>query len=259
MPRTAGYRNFTSTQITDVEWLLTFHDVQVCVTFESNLAAANLFAQIDTKRQAIVRRTPVKVEGEDCRLSNCMFIGGATPQLILETNYTLIGKSHCLEIWPSPATAAGRPLLIHDLTRSLHFEISGPGVQVQGGGFTGGGFGVEGAVEGIVIASILNKLTSKTFTTTIIAVKDDYSEAFFLCTSNTPEEIRRLFSPLFVSLRRIKNSDAVTQPVSTPSSASPLIGGDLAANLSLLAQLHIDGHLSDEEYKQAKDSTLNGT
>lgn len=38
-------------------------------------------------------------------------------------------------------------------------EIGGPGAKRTGGGFVGGGFGLEGAAEGMLIASALNLLT----------------------------------------------------------------------------------------------------
>ena len=43
----------------------------------------------------------------------------------------------------------------------LELTIAGPGNVRTGGSFVGGGFGAEGAIEGIAIAAVLNSLTSK--------------------------------------------------------------------------------------------------
>ena len=53
---------------------------------------------------------------------------------------------------------------------SSYLEVGGPGAVATGGGFIGGGFGAEGAVEGMLIASVLNAATSRTKFRTMIAV-----------------------------------------------------------------------------------------
>jgi hypothetical protein len=51
---------------------------------------------------------------------------------------------------------------------ALALEFSGPGRVTTGGRFFGGGFGVAGAAEGMIVASVLNALTSETDIKTVI-------------------------------------------------------------------------------------------
>jgi hypothetical protein len=68
-------------------------------------------------------------------------------------------------------------------------EIAGPDRVVQGGGFIGGGFGLEGAVVGIALASLLNNLTTKvTYQTFLRIVAADY-EACSLVTDRSPQQL----------------------------------------------------------------------
>jgi len=53
--------------------------------------------------------------------------------------------------------------------RDVEFlRVGGPGAVTSGGGFVGGGFGLEGAAEGMAIAGLLNSLTTRTTVTTIV-------------------------------------------------------------------------------------------
>jgi hypothetical protein len=67
---------------------------------------------------------------------------------------------------------------VDDATRSCLWEVAvgdistvefaGPGKWQKGGRFFGGGFGVVGAAEGMLIAAALNSLTTKTGVTTVV-------------------------------------------------------------------------------------------
>lgn len=66
--------------------------------------------------------------------------------------------------------------------RFSYFEIEevaivGPGTATTGGGFFGGGFGIVGAIEGIAIAGILNKLTNLTSIHTFVTLTTNFGEA----------------------------------------------------------------------------------
>ena len=52
----------------------------------------------------------------------------------------------------------------------VSIQIEGPGAVSRGRGFIGGGFGFEGALEGIAIATVLNALTTKTKIHTFIQI-----------------------------------------------------------------------------------------
>src|SRR5436309_10673727 len=57
-------------------------------------------------------------------------------------------------------------------------EIGGRGARRTGGGFRGGGFGLEGAAEGMLIASALNMLTTRNTMDTVICVQTLHQELF---------------------------------------------------------------------------------
>jgi hypothetical protein len=69
-------------------------------------------------------------------------------------------------------------------------DIGGPGLVKSGGGFSGGGFGVAGAVEGTAIAAVLNILTAQTAIKTIVRIQAAGCELFLLCTTTEPEALR---------------------------------------------------------------------
>lgn len=80
------------------------------------------------------------------------------------------------------------------------FKIYGPGNVVEGGGFGGGGFGVEGAVIGIATALLLNTLTTTSGIHTYIQISTRLGEIFLHNTQIEPELMRVLFSRLYAEI-----------------------------------------------------------
>jgi hypothetical protein len=74
-------------------------------------------------------------------------------------------------------------------------EIGGPGVVTTGGGFIGGGFGLEGAAEGMAIASVLNALTTRTSIQTLVRVDTSHGEVFLMSSTVAPQAMRIALSP----------------------------------------------------------------
>lgn len=60
--------------------------------------------------------------------------------------------------------------------------IAGPGEITEGGGWVGGGFGIEGALEGAAMATVLNALTTTTRYETLLRLVGTHFEAVFLTT-----------------------------------------------------------------------------
>lgn len=87
-------------------------------------------------------------------------------------------------------------------------EIGGPGVQTSGGGFSGGGFGAEAAAEGMVVASVLNALTSKTTVETLISICGVDGEAFLVHQVHAPLALRVKLSEVFVRTRVARSADS---------------------------------------------------
>ena len=69
-------------------------------------------------------------------------------------------------------------------------EIGGPGLVRSGGGFSGGGFGLAGGIEGMAIAAVLNAMTTRTAIKTVVRIQGTSCELFLLHTRLTPEQLR---------------------------------------------------------------------
>lgn len=79
--------------------------------------------------------------------------------------------------------------------------ITGPGAVTTGGGFIGGGFGVEGALEGMGIAAILNGLTSRTKIHTFVTLITNFGELHMHYTAMEPGVLRVVLAPVFHCIR----------------------------------------------------------
>lgn len=131
-------------------------------------------------------------------------------------------------------------------------EIGGPGLVKSGGGFSGGGFGVVGALEGMAIAGILNALTTRTTVTTIVRLQGRDSEMFFLHTLSTPEQLRMELSRALGVIRAA--SAAVPQgAAAVPPPVAPM---SAAGELARLAELLNAGLVTREEFEQLKAKIL---
>jgi hypothetical protein len=125
---------------------------------------------------------------------------------------------------------------------ALH--VGGPGAVTKGGGFIGGGFGVQGAAEGMIVAAVLNGLTTKTTVNSLVRVTGRSAEVIVHTSALTPEQLELKLSPVLGRLRS--------------RSGQPAVNGapDLADQLTKLAALHDAGVLSAEEFASAKAKRL---
>jgi hypothetical protein len=128
----------------------------------------------------------------------------------------------------------------------MALEIGGPGAQQSGGGFFGGGFGVEGAVSGMLAATALNLLTTRTKVDTVVCLQTSAFELYLHTEAATPDELRMSLSPVFTHLRNLQAGR--TQP-SGVSDGPPV---DIVARLAMLSELHAKGELTDDEYAAFK-------
>lgn len=135
-------------------------------------------------------------------MADNVYLGGSEDSLVVGRSYDLVARQTALQVWLSPATRNGSPVVAYPVARgSITLAISGPGETSTGGGFVGGGFGAKGAVEGMAAAAaVLNHLTAKSSTTTHITVTSADSEAYFVHDVMAPDVLRRHLSTLFVAL-----------------------------------------------------------
>ncbi|HUH59623.1 MAG TPA: hypothetical protein VL001_06035 [Candidimonas sp.] len=101
---------------------------------------------------------------------------------------------------------SGRSYLAElSLLELAELSVSGPGTLVTGGGFIGGGLGVEGALEGIAIANVLNALTTKKKTHTFVTLTANFGELHLHYGSMDPGAVRVFLSDVFVRLRNMNS------------------------------------------------------
>jgi hypothetical protein len=122
-------------------------------------------------------------------------------------------------------------------------DVGGPGLVKEGGGFLGGGFGLEGAAEGMAVAGILNALTTRTTINTVVSVAWRDAEVFFHTDADVPQAIRMRLSPLFVGIDAFR----------TQKSEAPSVADEIAK----LARLRSEGALTDDEFAVLKSRLIN--
>lgn len=229
------------------------------VGFADAEVADAFVAMLDRYRKKIIelaeqRRTSQLVaRPENERLiPSCKYLGGAFVPLVDDAVYGLLASENVIDV-VVPKSKDQAVLHTFPASPSLTVEFGGPGLVTSGGGWSSWGYGLTATLEGAAIASALNRLTTRQSITSIIAIADDHSEAFFLNNQLTPAQLRRALSPIFVSLRRDARgagNEAATEPTTLPPDDS------LVTKLERLGSLHERGVLDDSEFKTAKAALL---
>lgn len=123
-------------------------------------------------------------------------------------------------------------------------DIEGRGELRSGGKFFGGGFGVRGAVEGILVASVLNSLTAKSDIETIVGLRTRAWQLYVFWDGATPDALKRDLAPAYARLK------AAHQAISGRNSAAPK--RSVAEELAKINELYGTGALSADEFAEAK-------
>jgi hypothetical protein len=134
----------------------------------------------------------------------------------------------------------------------IALEIGGPGARRSGGGFFGGGFGLAGAAEGILIASALNLLTTRTTVDTVICLQTATAELFLHDQNETPEGLRMRLSPVFNILREHASEQHGATRRREPTASED----DVADRLTKLSDMLHEGLLSRDEFDDLKRELL---
>ena len=142
----------------------------------------------------------------------------------------------------------GGPAITWPLAELVDLRFGGPGTQTYGRRFWGGGYGRLGAAEGIIAAELLNNLTRRTTTNSLIHL--DLSGSGFILHSSifTPDQLRMKFSAV---VGRISARQRTRMSTDGARSAHGIV-----SDLERLADLHRSGDLSADEYNQAKAKML---
>jgi hypothetical protein len=120
-------------------------------------------------------------------------------------------------------------------------EFSGPGRVTTGGKVFGGGFGPVGAAEGMIAASVINALTTRTKIHTVIRYEATNLEAFFFYSKETPDNLRMQMSKVLSHIR----------PKGQPGAAAAAPSTRLD-QLKQLGELRDSGVLNEAEFEAEK-------
>lgn len=133
-------------------------------------------------------------------------------------------------------------------TDLLDIEIAG-GATTSGTRIIGGGFGLSGALEGMLIASAINSLTRRTKINSFVRIASMSGEVALHHGALMPSQLRELLGPAVhaVAVRRAGGTQVQAQ--SEPAS-------DPVSQLERLATLRTQGVLSEDEFIAVKARIL---
>lgn len=129
-----------------------------------------------------------------------------------------------------------------DIGKLTEVDISGPGKVTTNAGVIGGGFGAEGALKGVAVATVINLLTTHSSTKTIIRLGFHDAEIVMITSQVEPDAARIMLSPLFVNLKR---------------KSPELQASSLSGELQRLFELKQSGAITEEEFGALKRQLIN--
>lgn len=172
-----------------------------------------------------------------CRLITC---AGITVTPDASSSWSLAFMEDRVALVPPLATTHDEVI---DLGwEGLFVEVEGAGQVTSGGGFIGGGFGLEGAAVGMLTATALNALTTSSQMDTVLHLQTARAEVYLFYGQLTPVALRRTLSPVFLRLRQASASSA-------PASDD---GGHVVDRLHKLADLLDRGLIDEGEFVRLK-------
>ncbi len=169
----------------------------------------------------------------------CTYLGGSGSPMLQNAEVLLTRLSDSL-IFTNSGTVDRYAI---PFGKIYSVEVSGPGTQTTNAGISGGGFGVEGFLQGVAVAATLNALTSRSSTNTFLRILSEDAEIYLHSSATEPTQLRMLLSPVVVAIEKHKNGQR-----SRPSS--------LSDEIARLESMHKSGILNIEEFEAAKRKIL---
>ncbi len=206
--------------------------------------ADRLKADLEEAGATVELRSPVDPEnvGADVKmLGGFTVVGGNGFGLAVSSVCSVLTVPEVVRI----TVEIGRPTVVTiPYSEMTALDVAG-GAQTAGRQYLGGGFGLLGAVEGMVIASALSNASQKTTINTGMHIGSIKGEVLLYHGALTSSVIRTELSPLWTRYEAAKRSRSVPSPQAD----------DPVQLLARLGELHAAGVLSDEEF-QAKKAEL---
>ncbi len=173
-------------------------------------------------------------------MHTCHYLGGVGLALHPGVAYRFgIGKDHIAVV-----ALDGTPRVHLPFDDILSMSAEGLGAVRSGGGFIGGGFGVEAAAEGMLLAGALNALTSRTTVDSCLRVVAKDAEAVLAFTKTLPAQL-----DIELSAYRVEQRRRQAVPAQTSRTAA------LDA-LERLLRLREAGALTEDEFQAHKTGIL---
>ena len=172
----------------------------------------------------------------------CTYLGGSGLQINANTEVLLTRLSDSIVFTVSGS--AEKHVIPYNRLSAL--EISGPGTETTDAGISGGGFGIEGFLKGVVVAATINAITKKSTTNTFLRILGMDAEAYFHTANIEPSDLRILLSAAVVAIEAHKKH-ALQNGGTTQS---------IADEISKLNQMLRDGVIDAEEFSVAKKQLL---
>lgn len=189
------------------------------------------------------------IETETARLQSDFIAGPFNAKKIGGSGYE-IAKDQDLSIGVTRNSLifiekSGRPRRVEiSFDEISEIEISGPGKVTSNAGVVGGGFGLEGFLQGAAAAAIINTATTKSSINTFVRIMSTTGEIYLHSSSVEPLQLKMQLSPIFV---RLSNNSRLANS-----------GGNrnIASELERIQELFRDGTLSQVEFEAAKRKIL---
>lgn len=135
---------------------------------------------------------------DEITLKGCAYLGGCGYPLSPGSSIELAFGANALAIRLSDGA-----FFLVPYVELVSIDIAGPGTTTTGGGFIGGGFGVQGAIEGMAIATVLNALTTKSKIHTFVSLTTNLGEVHVHYGDMEPTALRIALSPIYAAMRRL--------------------------------------------------------
>lgn len=142
-------------------------------------------------------------------LIGCTFLGGYNAGLLQGSGLDVLLDDRGFHFFSSDSPIEPKVSVPFHVLHGI--EISGPGKETTNAGIIGGGFGIEGIVLGVALASLVNAVTTRTTINTFFRIGWTDAEAFFHYDKLAPEVVRILFSRAFVAVRQAPREHSLEQ------------------------------------------------
>ena len=150
----------------------------------------------DVQKLVQLRRLDRQLEA-GIRLDHCAILGGSGIPLLLGAEVGLHFGEQALAV----TSADGQSVLwAIELAAISSLQIDGPGEVRSDAGFSGGGLGMSGIVEGMALAWVVNRLTRTESVATFLSVAFTGGELFLHHGRFGPRAMRLLLSPVYSAL-----------------------------------------------------------